>query len=67
MPSKLKGCTNVILYYASRTSNSQQMCLLIDHIVQDAKALGIETMTPDELEDLKNGYEARYFRNAESS
>jgi hypothetical protein len=43
------------------------MSLLIDHIVQDAKALGIETMTPAELEDLKNGYEARYFRNAESS
>jgi hypothetical protein len=67
MPSKLKGCTNVILYYGSSTYDTQQMSLLIDHIVQDAKALGIETMTPDELEDLKNGYEARYFRNAESS
>lgn len=53
MPSKLKGCTNVILYYGSSTYDTQQMGLLIDHIVQDAKALGIETMTPAELEALK--------------
>lgn len=53
MPSKLKGCTNVILYYGSSTYDSQQMSLLIDHIVQDAKALGIETMTPAELEALQ--------------
>lgn len=53
MPSKLKGCTNVILYYGSSTYDTQQMSLLIDHIVQDAKALGIETMTPAELEALK--------------
>ena len=52
MPSKLKGCTNVILYYGSSTYDTQQMSLLIDHIVQDAKALGIETMTPAELEAL---------------
>lgn len=53
MPSKIKGCKNVILYYGSSTYDTQQMCLLIDHVVQDAKALGIETMTPQELEALK--------------
>jgi hypothetical protein len=53
MPSKINGCTNVILYYGSSTYNTAQMSLLIDHLVQDAKALGIETMTPQELEALK--------------
>lgn len=53
MPSKIKGCTNVILYYGSSTYDTRQMSLLIDHVVQDAKALGIETLTPAELEALK--------------
>lgn len=50
MPSKIKNCTNVILYYGSSTYDTHQMSQLIDHIVQDAKALGIETLTPRELE-----------------
>lgn len=41
--SKLKGCTNVILYYGSSTYTTQQMALLIDHLIQDAEALGIPT------------------------
>jgi hypothetical protein len=47
--SKLDGCTNVILYYGSSTYDSGQMSNLIDCLVQDAKALGIETATPSEL------------------
>ena len=50
MPSKIKGCTNVILYYGSSTYDTKQMSLLIDHVVQDAKSLGIETLTPAELQ-----------------
>lgn len=50
MPSKHEGCTNVILYFGSSTYDTKQMSLLIDHVVQDAKALGIETLTPAELE-----------------
>lgn len=53
MPSKIKGCTNVVLYYGSSTYDTRQMSILIDHVVQDAKALGIETLTPVELEALK--------------
>jgi hypothetical protein len=48
-PSKLEGCTNVILYYGSSTYDTAQMSRLIDHIVQDCKTFGIETATPDEL------------------
>ena len=52
MPSKLEGCTNVILYYGSSEYNTWQMSRLIDRIVEEAKALGIETMTPAEIKRL---------------
>ena len=55
LPSKIKGCVNVVLYYGSSTYDQQTMKRLIDNVIQDAKALGIETMTPQELERLK-GY-----------
>lgn len=55
MPSKIPGCTNVILYYGSSTYDTRQMSALIDHVVQDAKALGIETMPPGELAALIGG------------
>lgn len=51
-PSKLEGCTNVILYYGSSTYNKEQMSRLIDHIVQDCQAVGIETRTPNEIANL---------------
>ena len=49
MPSKIDGCTNVVLYYGSSTYNQEQMTRLIDNIVQDCKAVGIETLSPLEL------------------
>lgn len=49
-PSKLKDCTNVILYYGSSEYDTKQMSTLIDHLIQDAKALGIETLSPMDLE-----------------
>ena len=52
-PSKIKGCTNVILYYGSSTYDSKTMARLIDFVAQDCKALGIETLTPEQLGALK--------------
>lgn len=52
LPSKISDCTNVILYYGSSTYDSEQMHRLIELVVQDCKALGIETKTPDELAKL---------------
>lgn len=52
MPSKIDGCTNVILYYGSSAYNTTQMSLLIDNIVDEAKELGIETLTPFEIEGM---------------
>lgn len=52
MPSKLPGCTNAVLYYGSSAYDSRQMSILIDRLIQDAAALGIETMPPDRLKSL---------------
>lgn len=51
--SKIEGCKNITLYYGSSIYDTEQMSRLIDCIVEDCRALGIETMTPDELEALK--------------
>lgn len=52
IPSRIDGCTNVVLYYGSSSYTTSQMSVLIDSIVDEAKALGIETMTPFELEGM---------------
>lgn len=51
-PSKLEGCTNMILYYGSSVYDSRQMSQLIDVLVRECQALGIETMPPAELNAL---------------
>lgn len=48
-----EGYTNVCFYYGSSGYDTKQMSRFIDGIVADAKDLGIETMTPAELERLK--------------
>ena len=52
IPSKIQGCTNVILYYGSSTYNTEQMSRLINLIVEDCKVQGIETRTPDEIANM---------------
>lgn len=56
MPSKIQGCVNVILYYGSSTYDTAQMSRLIDMIVQDCRMQGIETMPPDRLAALMEGW-----------
>ena len=58
-PSKIEGCTNVILYYGSSTYTTDQMSRLIDHIVQDCKAVGIETMTPNAIAEMLSLWEGK--------
>lgn len=43
-------------YYGSSQYNTEQMSKLIDNIVQDCKALGIETIPPNELEGMKKAW-----------
>jgi hypothetical protein len=52
LPSKIEGCTNVILYYGSSTYDTAQMSRLINLIVQDCKDNGIPTLEDMELERL---------------
>ena len=40
-------------YYGSSCYNKEQMSILIDYIISQAEELGIETLTPKELEKLK--------------
>lgn len=48
-PSKLEGYTNVRNFYGSSAYDKAQMSRLIDNVVQDCQAQGIETMAPVEL------------------
>lgn len=53
-PSKITGCTNVILYYGSSTYDTAQMSKLIDNIIQDCYELGIPTETPAKIAEMKS-------------
>lgn len=54
-----KGWTEVYLYIGSSKYNTEEMSRLIDYIVTEAKGLGIDTMTPEELERLKQSWESQ--------
>lgn len=56
MPSKLPGCTNVVLYYGSSTYDTAQMSRLIDLLIQEAEQLGIPTLR-DEATELLGKWE----------
>lgn len=55
-PSKVEGCVNVRLHYGSSAYDTQQMSVFIDRLVEEAKALDIETLTERELSLLKEGW-----------
>jgi hypothetical protein len=52
--SKLAGYKKIIAYYGSSVYDTREMSVLIDYIVNEAKELDIETMTPQELALLKS-------------
>lgn len=56
--SQVPGCRTLMAYHGSSTFDTRQMSKLIDMIVQDCKALDIETMTPDKLAMLKEAWDA---------
>ena len=55
-PSKIKGCTNVTLYYGSSTYDTAQMSRLVNMIVQECEQLGIETKSQEEIDSLLNSW-----------
>lgn len=50
--SKLKGCTNVIVYYGSSDYDTGTMSRLIEMVVQDCEEQGIPTYNQAELQKL---------------
>ena len=66
MPSKLPGCTSVWLYYGSSEYDSMQMSLLIEHLIFEAKELGIETLSPAELERMMEQWQRASCKHSEN-
>lgn len=56
LPSKIEGCTNVVLYYGSSTYDTAQMSRLINSIVEECRLQGIETKPQEEIESLMKSW-----------
>lgn len=54
--SKLEGYENAFAYYGSSSYDSKEMSRLIDYIVEEAKELGIETLTPEQLKSMNESW-----------
>lgn len=57
-PSKIPGYRNLRAYYGSSTYDTRQMSLLIDALIQDCKALDIETLSEEKLSAMMEGWDA---------
>ena len=55
--SRIPGYRNLRAYYGSSTYDTRQMSQLIDSLVQDCRALDIETLSPEKLSLLKEGWQ----------
>lgn len=53
------GVWGVCLYYGSSSFDRATMARLIDLLIQDCRAVGIETMPPAELESLLNSWDRK--------
>jgi len=56
--SKLDGYVRAACYFGSSVYDKKQMARLIDWIVEEAKELGIQTMSAEEIEKLKADWRA---------
>lgn len=56
--SKIAGYRNLRAYYGSSTYDTRQMSLLIDALIQDCKALDIETLSEEKLSAMMEGWDA---------
>ncbi len=56
MDSKIPGCKKIVAYYGSSCYDTHAMSVLIDYIVSEAKNIGVEVLTPQELSILKQDW-----------
>ena len=59
LESKIAGCTNLVLYKGSSEYSTKQMSALIDSLIQDAKAIGIETKPEWEIQSMMEAYDVK--------
>lgn len=52
-----EGYHQLQVYYGSSTFNTKEMSVFLDGVVSECKELGIETLTPNELEDMKRAWD----------
>ena len=52
LDSRIAGCTNLKMTYGSSVYDTRQMSALIDHLVQDCQAVGIDTRTPEQIAEM---------------
>lgn len=57
-PSKIQGYRNLRAYYGSSTYDTRQMSILIDALIQDCKAMDIETLSEEKLSAMMEGWDA---------
>jgi len=54
--SKLPGYKKVISYYGSSVYSTKEMAVLLDEVIRECKEMNIETLSPAELQELKNSW-----------
>ena len=54
-----EGYSNLRCYYGSSVYDTKEFSVLLDEVITEAKELGIDTATPDEIERMKQEYERR--------
>lgn len=54
--SKINDYTNIIAYFGTSTYDSKEMSRIVDAVVQDCKAVGIETLEDLEIKRLIENY-----------
>ena len=59
MPSKLDGCVTLVCTYGSSDYDTKQMSVLIDNLLQDCSALGIETPEEQRINSLLEEWDKR--------
>lgn len=55
--SKIPGYQNLRAYYGSSVYDTRQMSQLIENLIQDCKALDIETKSQEEIDSLLGGWQ----------
>ena len=55
-PSKLQGYKNIMCYYGSSTYDKKEMLQFTESIIEECKENKIETMTPEQIDNLMKGW-----------